>query len=365
MSRDDLVGVGDHAYLNTGTNGPLPRAAVAAMREQLDRDATEPRIGAQVFARWGATRDAARAALGRAVGAPPEQIALTSSTTQGVGLVTAGLPWRQGDVVLTTDAEHPGLLRPLDMLARRFGVVVRTVPAADVVAAIGPETTMVAVSHVLWTDGRVLPLAEIARAAHAVGASVLVDGAQSVGNIPVDVAATGSDYYTISGQKWLMGPQGSGGLWVAPDRLDELAPALPGYLTYRDGHVGELRDGAARFDAGSIDPITLIGLAASCEWVEAQPGGRAGWLELAAANTRRARTRLARIPGLDLLPGQSGLISVAVAGADDPAALVAALAERNVLVRTIPDTGRLRLSIGAWTTDDDIDAFAQAALAAA
>ena len=359
MSRDQLAGVPGHAYLNTGTNGPLPLAAVEAMREQLDRDAREPRIGAAVFARWQEGRAAARAALGRAVGAPPEQIALTSSTTQGVGLVVAGLSWRAGDVVVTTDCEHPGLLGPLDLLARRFGVVVRAVPAEDVFSAIEPGIAMVALSHVLWTDGRALPLAGIAEAAHAVGAPLLVDGAQSVGNIPVDVAATGSDYYTISGQKWLLGPQGSGGLWVSPARLDELAPALPGYLTYRDGHVGELRDGAARFDAGSIDPVTLVGLAAACEWVEAQPGGRAAWLELAAANTRRARARLARIPGLDVLPGQSGLISVGVAGVDDPAALVASLAERHVLVRTIPGTGRLRLSIGAWTTDDDVDAFAR------
>ena len=79
---------------------------------------------------------------------------------------------------------------------------------------------MVAVSHVLWTTGQVLDVAAICAAAHAAGAPLLLDGAQSAGAIAVDVAATGADFYAFSGQKWLLGPQGSGGLWVSPDWTD-------------------------------------------------------------------------------------------------------------------------------------------------
>ena len=150
--------------------------------------------------------------------------------------------------MVTTTEEHPGLLGPLDELAQRYGVVVRAVPAHDLLAAIGPATRMVAVSHVLWTTGLVLPLPEIAAAAHAVGATVLIDGAQSGGAIPLDMAATGADFYAASGQKWLLGPQGAGALWVHPRQHERLRPATPSYFTYADGHVGPLRagDGAIR-----------------------------------------------------------------------------------------------------------------------
>ncbi|HUZ83816.1 MAG TPA: aminotransferase class V-fold PLP-dependent enzyme [Gaiellales bacterium] len=358
MSRDELPALRGCAYLNAGTNGPVPRAAHEAMLEELELQAVRPRIGPDAFGRMLAVRNAARAAFAGALGVPAEQVALTSSTTQGMGLVLAGLAWRAGDEVVTTDAEHTGLLGPLDMLTRRFGVEVRIVPAGRVADAIRPTTRMVAISHVLWTDGRILPLDEIAGAAHAAGATVLVDGAQSAGNIPLDVVATGADYYAVPGQKWLLGPQGSGALWVRPELNDLLAPALAGYLSFRDAHVGELKDGAARFDAGTIDPVTLAGAAAACAWVEAQSGGRAAWLEQAAVNARRARERLAVIDGLRLLPGDSGLIAVELAGVDDPSPVVERLAARGVLVRTIPGTARIRLSVGAWTTDDDVEAFA-------
>ena len=364
MIADELPALRGCAYLNAGTNGPMPLAAREAMAAELAGQADQPRIGAASFERFRAVRDAARAGLAEAIGSSPDRVALTSSTTQGVGLVLAGLRWLPGDEILTTDAEHPGVLGPLDLLQRRFGVVVRTVPAAEVAAAISPATRMVAISHVLWTDGRTLPLAAIAAAAHDVGATLLVDGAQSAGNIAVDVASTGADYYAFSGQKWLLGPQGSGGLWVHLDRQDELMPALPGYLSYTDGHVGELRGGAGRFDAGTIDPVTLAGLAAACEWVQRRPGGRAGWLELAAANTRRARARLARVPGLRVLPGDSGLIACELESGADPVPVVERLAGRGVLVRSIPITRRIRLSIGAWTTDEDVDAVAAGVLAA-
>ena len=102
------------------------------------------------------------------------------------------------------------MLGPLDELRVRRGAVIRFVPADDLVASIGPTTRMVAVSHVLWTTGRILPLAEIADAAHAAGALLLVDGAQSAGQLDLHVEETGSDFYAISGQKWLLGPERHG-----------------------------------------------------------------------------------------------------------------------------------------------------------
>jgi L-cysteine/cystine lyase len=298
-------------------------------------------------------RARARDGLAAVIGSPPEQIALTSSTTQGIGVVTAGLPWQEGDEVITTTEEHPGLLSPVDVLARRYGVVVKAVPAGEVLGSIGPKTRMVAVSHVLWTTGRVLDLPAIADAVHAVGGTLLVDGAQSIGNIPVDVPSTGADYYAFSGQKWLMGAQGSGGLWVHPDRIDGMWPVLSGYLSLDQGQIGTFKAGAPRFDAGTIDGVTLVTLAASLEWVAGLPGGRASWYAKGAENAARARELLAAAPGVTVAPGGTGLLAFEVEGQEcQPVA--EALNERHVLVRFIPHTPYVRASVGAWTDDSDL-----------
>ena len=168
----------------------------------------------------------------------PERIALTHSTSGGMNLVLGGLDFAAGDEIITTDNEHPGLLEPLAALVRRHGVVVRVAEALhgsdplDAVASlIGPRTRLVALSHVLWANGRILPLREIAEAAHAAGAPVLVDGAQGVGAIDVDPAALGVDAYAGPGQKWLCGPNGVGFLWLADGFEERFEVASPSYYT--------------------------------------------------------------------------------------------------------------------------------------
>jgi L-cysteine/cystine lyase len=358
LDRADLPAVAGCAYLNAGTNGPLPRAAAEAMAAEMDAALTRPRIGAPAFERFWEVRGRAREAAASRLGAPAEEVAVTTSTSQGVGLVTAGLEWEFGDEILTTTEEHPGVLGPLDELRVRRGAVIRFVPADDLVASIGPTTRMVAISHVLWTTGRILPLAEIADATHAAGALLLVDGAQSAGQLDLHVEETGSDFYAISGQKWLLGPNGTGALWVHPRHHERLRPALPSYLTYADGIVGNMRPGAARFDPGTLDLASLAGLAAAIAWVDGLEGGWQAWRALAGERVATARARLAAagLPAVDPPGGSTGLVAFELPG-HEPADVVAALAERSVLLRTIPETPYLRLSVGAWTSDGDLDAL--------
>jgi L-cysteine/cystine lyase len=201
-------------------------------------------------------------------------------------------------------------------------------------------------------------MAEISEAAHAAGALVLVDGAQSAGQLDLRMEETGADFYAISGQKWLLGPNGTGALWVAARHHDRLRPATPSYLTYADGIVGNLRPGAARFDPGTIDLAALAGLAAAVEWVDGLDGGWQAWLDLGRERAATARERLAAagIPAVDPPGGSTGLIAFEVPG-HDPVDVVPALAERSVLLRYIPETPYLRLSVGPWTSDADLDAL--------
>lgn len=358
LDRGDLPAIARCAYLNAGTNGPLPRAVADAMIAETEGAAGMPRIGAPAFERFWEVRGRARDAAARRLGAPADEVAVTTSTSQGVGLVTAGLEWEPGDEILTTTEEHPGVLGPLDELRVRRGAVIRFVPADDLVASIGTATRMVAISHVLWTTGRILPLPEIAEAAGAVGALLLVDGAQSAGQLDLRMDETGADFYAISGQKWLLGPNGTGALWVHAKHHDSLRPALPSYLSYAEGIVGNMRPGAARFDPGTLDLASLAGLAAAVEWVDGLEGGWPAWLALAGERVATARARLAAagIPSVDPPGGSTGLVAFELAG-HDPVDVVAALAERSVLLRYIPGTPYLRLSVGAWTSDGDLDAL--------
>ena len=327
-----------HAYLNAGTFGPVARPTADAVRTQLDTELAQGRFGKEYFERMLGLRTAARAALGSLVGASPELVSLTGSTTDGCNIVLAGLDLGSDDEIVTTREEHFGLLGPAYASGARV-VVVDAEPEA-IVAAVTPRTRLLALSQVLWTTGRVLPVREL-RA--QTGVPVLVDGAQSVGAIPVH--AEGLDFLTVSGQKWLCGPDSTGGLVVAdPERLRVARPSYFSQTAYEETGSFEPAVGAARFDPGWIATASLAGLVAA---LELPPEWR---FERAAEQAARCRRLLE--PLVDVVPGDATLVAFR---AEDPPALVEQLFSAGVVVRDLPGTGLVRVSCGWWTNDEDLD----------
>src|SRR5690349_17506541 len=237
------------AYLNTGSVGPLAQAAANAaaadVRLQLDRG----RGALADFQHAQALADRLRAKIAGLMVCEAWEVALTDATTDGVNTVLTGLDLGPGDEIVTSDEEHPGLLAPLAAARERHGVEIRVVPLDSVAEAPGPRTRLVACSHVSWLTGRVADVEALA----AIPVPVLLDGAQGLGAVPVDVRELGCEYYAASGQKWLCGPVGSGYLYVREDAQDGLAPTWPGYGSLADTDRPldyELADGAARYDTG-------------------------------------------------------------------------------------------------------------------
>ena len=338
----------DKAYLNAGTEGPLPRAAADAVRDRIEFELSNGRCGADYFNSVKELAAELRAGYARVLGADPAEVAITGSTTDGCNTVLSGLELGAGDQVLTSDEEHPGLLAPLGRLKRERHVDVVVAPFAEIAAAVTPRTRLVACSHVSWVSGRVVDSAALA----ATGVPVLLDAAQGIGAVAVDVKALGCAFYAGSGQKWLCGPEGSGALYVRPDQLERMTVPWPGYGSLadaKDALHSPPADGAGRFDLGfppgirSAWALASLGVleAAGWEWVHARAATlAAGLAEQLAARGREVGPR-----------GRSTLVSWKV---PDPDAEVARLAEAGVVVRSILSHGLVRASVGAWSSEEEL-----------
>ena len=234
------------SYLNAGTEGPLPAAAAQAATERLADETANGRSGKAYVEVVKGLAERVRAGYAGLLGADPSDVALTGSTTDGCNTVLAGLDLRPGDQVITSDEEHPGLTAPLGRLRRR-GVDVVVAPFARIADAVTPQTRLVACSHVSWVGGQVVDT----EALTATGVPFLLDAAQGIGAVPVDVTALGCAFYAASGQKWLCGPEGSGSLFVRRDMLDELVVPWPGYSSIAP--QTDPLDFEAAPDAGRLD----------------------------------------------------------------------------------------------------------------
>ena len=341
------------AYLNAGTNGPLAQRTVEAIVGQTQADLEAGRGGAAYFERIVQLRERVRAKLAAVVGVAEENLSLSTSTTNGCNIVLAGLGLGPDDEVVTTDGEHFGLLGALATSHAQVRVAaVRELPPEQalevLLAEVTPKTRLLALSDVCWMSGNRLPVRELK---DATGLPVLVDGAQSAGAIPVEAGEV--DYYAFSCQKWLCGPDGTGGLAVREP--DTLAVAAPSYLS-QDGYeptgLFTPRAGAARFDSGWTPPPALAGLDAA---LDVAPEGR---FERGAEMAARCRELVAERAEVVTAPGQATLVSFRAEG--DSGELVSRLYEGGVMVRDIPALGWLRASCGWWTTDEELERLVDA-----
>jgi L-cysteine/cystine lyase len=370
--REALPSTAAGIYLNAGTCGPLAAEALHAMRELEEREGHVGRADFEYFLEFLERADEARAVLAAVVGASPDAIALAAGATGGMNSATWAPAWRSGDRAVTTDQEHPGGLAPLLAVRERFRIDLRLVPAGPEIdegrllegfaTAITPRTRLVSVSHVVWTTGAVLPVAAIVELARAVGAWTVIDGAQAAGIVPVDAPGVGADFYAFSGQKWLLGPEGSGALWAGPRAVAEALPFQAGYFAYErlDGRgEGGRWPTARRFESVTYHRPSIAGLARSVGWLEMYVG--LSWAHERAARLARATADgLAAVPGLTLLTPRermASLISFRVAGWTAEELRVALGRRIFAITRTIPDLDALRISVGWYNTEQELELF--------
>ena len=369
--RDALPALAAGIYLNTGSAGPMPAETAAAMDEIAEYELRTGRSHPDYFAGFLERLEEARGAVAAVIGAEIEEVAITHSTSVAMNSAIGAVPLAAGRRIVSTRSEHAAGLGPVFAAAERAGaeaVLVEVDDGADdaeIVArfdrAITSNTAVVMVSHVLWTSGRLLPIPAIAAIGRDRGSIVVVDGAQAAGAIPVAVHELGAHFYGLPGQKWLLGPESTAGLWVDPAFVERSRPPLVGWFNYAEigPDAARLHPNARRFDGTQFHKPSVTGLARSCGWLSMYVG--LPWIHARGqAMARAAAERLAAIDGVELvtpLDRMATLVTFRIAGWTPDEALSELSARVFAVARTIPIINALRISVGFFTTEDEIARF--------
>lgn len=352
-------------YLNTGSLGPASRAVLDRTVEAWQALEANPVF--QSYANGPAHRatDAVRERAAAFVGCSADELLFTRSTTEAMNTIALGITWRPGDRVLTTDQEHEGGELGWKHVGRRYGVAIDRVPVGPLdapgaildrlTAAWTASTRVVSVSHLITTTGLRVPVAGIAALARERGALCVVDGAQALGHVQVDVRAIGCHAYAASGHKWLLGPKGTGLLYVSKDAEDRIQPIQ--------------REGGRRFVAESTGMGSLPLVAGLGAAIEAMQERGMDAVERRIMTLReRVYRGLEGLPALALASPPSGPLGSGLVAARLPPGIPSDVlrdrlrVKHRVMVKMVERRwfNGIRISAHVFNTDADVDAALEA-----
>lgn len=372
--RHELPGITSHTYLNAASFGPLLRCVPPAMQVWLNRECFDGRLGMTTYAAMGELYEEARAAIARLLHADPDEIALTGNTGEGLNSVCQGFDWQAGDEVIITDHEHISLLVILYYLRDRYGIVIREAkvgagaeqPVEEACAnLITSRTRLIVLSHVSFMTGAVFNVPAVVELAHQHNVLVLADGAQAAGVIPVDVKALGVDFYAFPMQKWLCGPDGTGGLYVRREVLDQLRLTHVGgwfSLTYTGLRSWVWQDAARRFELGGRHSAAVAGQLACLRWLEETITYPLIFERIATLHATLFRM-LTALPGITIHTPRShssGLLTFTLADCPVGPIVPWLQHEHDIHVRAIFEHNALRVSTGFYNIEAELDHLVQA-----
>lgn len=385
--RQQMPALANKTYFNYGGQGPLPQPSLQAITDAFAAIQELGPFAAPVWPYVARCSEALRQRLGSPswLGVGPRRLAFTENVTSGCVLPLWGLPWQRGDQLLLSDAEHPGVVAACRELARREGLELCFVAVADLRDGPGAtdaavlqrfeqactaRTRLVVLSHLLWNTGQVMPIAALAeRLRQQPGQPwLLVDGAQSLGAIPVAEAAAAADIYACTGHKWCCGPEGLGVVAVSERLLEQASPTLIGWRSLADENAiaaspanSRFHGDARRFEVATSCVPLFAGLEQSLRLLE-QEGSAEQRLERIRARSRQLWQGLRAMAGVQTLLAvepPAGLVSF-TAERLAPAELVARLGERGLWLRTLADPVCVRACTHITTTAGEVEQLLQA-----
>ncbi len=375
--RSWIPAMNDVIYLNSGWSGPSTQDVLDVVRDVMEREAAVGPASVEGVRLARAQTAEALPVVASLLKADVNEVTITHGTTEGVNLVLYGTNWQPGDELVSCDLEHMAIMNATHVLEERFGVkVTRVETPANATkrqmidlfdAAITNRTRIVAISHIQFSCGLVLPVREIAEIAHQRGATMLVDGAQTAGHINVDPRRIGADFYAISGQKWMCGPQATGAFYMSTEHQRD---AEPPFMTHRiaderaeAGETAGAPHPLQRFRLASQSPALVAGFRRAVEIM--QSVGPETIQTHSQALGDRLRAGVSSIPGCAISGPEggeesSGLVAVKVEGWE-PTQVVNALWDRwRIAARGVRYPAATRFSMASFNNEADADAVIDA-----
>ncbi|AFY55805.1 selenocysteine lyase [Rivularia sp. PCC 7116] len=370
--RQEFPALANKAYFNFGGQGPMPSSAMNAVIQAQEEIQLLGPFGNEVNSWLIQQTKATRVAIATELNVPSETITLTEDVTVGCNIAMWGIEWQAGDHILLTDCEHPGIIATAKEIARRFSVEVSTCPImatlneGDSVAVIAqhlrPRTRMLVLSHVLWNTGQVLPLDKISEVCRNNDTKLMVDAAQSVGLLPLNLTELGVDFYAFTGHKWLCGPPGVGGLYVRPQIRESLYPTFVGWRSVVvDGQAQPVKwqDSGERYEIATSAYPFYVGLTEAIS-VHQQWGTPQKRYEQICHNSEYLWQKLMQVSGIKCLrnsPPESGLVSFELESNQSKSSLelVTFLESKKIFTRTILDPDCVRACVHYFTLESEMD----------
>ena len=370
--RSQIPVLAHTAYMNTGWSGPAPRRVAQAMKDRIDLELEQGTTTSGVYEAGKEIQEQAQAAVARIFNASIDEVMVTRNTTEGLNIVLSGLDWQQGDEIIICDMEHGSVIAPAQLIGQRYGVAVKVVDleahdsnetiVTKIVAAFTPKTRMVFISHILYATGRRMPAEEIRRATKDRGILMMLDGAQTGGHIELDMARSGFDFYSIPGQKWLLGYEGSGALYIRREHLERIHPAhTGGRAIARPANAHNFQpvaDSMEKFLGGSVSVPVQAAFLEATKFIE-----EAGIDNIETRNldlAESAKAKLSEVAGVTVLsPSErrdsSGLVTFAVEG-QTPISVVERLWEdHKIVVRQVGHPAGVRVSLHFFNTEEEVE----------
>lgn len=359
----------NYAYFQTSGFSPKPEPVIDEV-VRLTRFYSQGPALPGVYSKLQEVLEATRAKVAQSLNATADEIVLGENATIGINIVANGIAWQPGDNLILTTHEHPGNRIPWYNLIKRYGVQLRFLNVREdddqmldeLAGLIDSRTRLLSLSHVSRRTGVRFPAQAITALAQRHGIPVLWDGAQSYGAIPVDVKALDCDFYTFSGHKYIMAPQGTGGCYIRRDRIEWVKPSWIGSHSQKDFDlVGGLTllDEAKRFEFGTRNLADQGGFGKALDLWQA-----IGWANVFAAieaYTDRMKAALSALPGVIVetpLPyaKSAGIVTISVPGFTSAGLYASLLDHERILVSPLEhDTSMIRISTHVFNTDEEID----------
>tara|TARA_B100001121_G_scaffold271093_1_gene256793 strand:- start:817 stop:2091 length:1275 start_codon:yes stop_codon:yes gene_type:complete len=388
--RELCPALANKIYFNYGGQGPLPTPSLDAINASWRRIQELGPFTTDVWPFISAEVNSTRGRLARLCNVPAHRLALSENVTSGCVLPLWGLPLDHGDHILISDCEHPGVVAACQELARRQRLEIHTLPVKqfrqgrdeqvktddDVLSVLAQRLTnrtrLVVLSHLLWNTGQLMPIAAVAAQlqAHPAQPYLLVDAAQSVGQIPVSEAARAADIYAFTGHKWACGPEGLGGVAVSERVLNDSQPTLIGWRSLQDETRAVADDpdpfhhDSRRFEVATSCVPLMSGLRRSLDLLD-QEGSENDRINRIRALSEQLWRELSSIPGVSPLlegPPPAGLVSFRLNVETTPATpsdVVKALGAQQIWIRDLADPICLRACTHVCTSRNDIEQLTQ------